>query len=389
MIWRQALIFPDPEREWAWAEEPLVGLPVVVRVLVTLGRAGIQQVIFPKGAEKLRPCVEYWRAKKDFPQLLWDDGKLEHDPPGSPFLAVRGGVLFGPDLLHRFQEQLRGSATGKACLPCSDSLPVLISLPLKEEGSFLWNNSTFAELCSRSRGPAFIISGDIFCRSTKELIQPGNDRELLATAGKPTDRWHVQWVRGWSFPALRWLARAGVTPNEITWIGFVVGVTACLFIARGTYWSGILGAVLLYISWVLDCMDGTLARLTFSQSHFGQMLDTVLGHLTNLFIFSGLIWAVYGGKSLWKAGVYAFFILGGITVAYRVSRMPERVRTRKTGPPAQERLQRFLDKINHRDYAVWIFLLALVDGFKVFLWLSVVGIQVYWMLSLWLRRKCS
>ncbi len=37
--------------------------------------------------------------------------------------------------------------------------------------------------------------------------------------------------------------------------------------------------------------------------------------------------------------------------------------------------------------SVLIFLLAVVKGFHVFLWLSLVGVQLHWLLQLWLIRK--
>jgi phosphatidylglycerophosphate synthase len=208
----------------------------------------------------------------------------------------------------------------------------------------------------------------------------------LSTVGKPTDRWHVEWVRRWTFPVLRWLAWARIQPNHVTWSGFGVVLIACWCIAQGSYWSGILGAMLLYASWVLDCIDGTLARLTCTESALGQQLDSVLGHLSNLCIFGALIWAVYGAEPIWKGVTVAFFLLGGIEVAQRLSVAEKTLRGHQHASHPS-RLHVFLDKINHRDYAVWIFVLAVVKGLPIFLWFSLVGVQIYWLLQLWLLRR--
>jgi phosphatidylglycerophosphate synthase len=157
--------------------------------------------------------------------------------------------------------------------------------------------------------------------------------------------------------------------------------------ALGGYWGGLFGAALLYASWVLDCMDGTLARLTFAESAFGQKLDTFLGHLTNLGIFGALIWAVYGTVSPWKTVGAAVAMLGGILVAYRVTQMEKRLRPAGSHPTPHGKLQGYLDKINHRDYAVVIFILALLNSFKIFLWLSLVGVQAFWLIHLWLIHR--
>lgn len=232
-----------------------------------------------------------------------------------------------------------------------------------------------------------IVPEEVLCRPVAGLTVPDGDRALLAMVGKATDRWHVVWVRNWSFGGLRWLAAHRVTPNQVTLLGFLVAVLACLLLAGGHYWSGILGALLLYGSWVLDCMDGTLARLTFAESAFGQKLDTVLGHVTNLAIFAALIWAVYGQDRWWKVGLSAILMLGGILMAYRVSEKEKKLRPAAGGKKSLAGFARFLDKINHRDYAVVILVLALINGFKWFLWISLVGVQFFWMAHLWLIRQ--
>jgi phosphatidylglycerophosphate synthase len=134
-------------------------------------------------------------------------------------------------------------------------------------------------------------------------------------------------------------------------------------------------------------MDGTLARLTFAESEFGKNLDTFLGHLTNLLIFSSLIWAVYGRDSLWKTGVFAVFVLGGIALAHSMSQKEKALRRTRHYTSKPGNLQQFMDKINHRDYAVLIIMLAFMNGFKWFLWLSLVGIQAYWLVQWWLIRS--
>jgi phosphatidylglycerophosphate synthase len=272
---------------------------------------------------------------------------------------------------------------GKALRRTEETMPVLVSLTPEALHQHEPQSWTCTHLASCIATSAVSIPPDVFCHTVQELEQPGKDRAFLATVGKPTDRWHVEWVRRWTFPALRCLARMGIKPNHITGVGCGVALVACWLIARGGYWAGIWGALLLYTSWVLDCMDGTLARLTLAESAFGQKLDTVLGHLSNLCIFAALIWAVYGEEPAWKGAVMALFILGGIVVAQRLSAVSKNIH-RQRGPSHPSRLHAFLEKINHRDYAVLIFVLAVVKGFHIFLWLSLVGIQVYWVLQLWL-----
>ena len=387
VTWRRALILPDHRGGWSWGEETLLGLPVVLRLLLTLSRAGVREVIFPEEAGSLRPALENWKGRAALPQIVWRGGEaLPETSAPFPLLGVRGGVVFEKNLLHQFEKAMGDPPRRMDCFRPGDHLPVLISFASRAEAEEALSGWPKA-YTPADRKTAFAVPGDVFCRTAGELAEPGRDRDLLAAVGKPTDRLHVRWVRRWTFPAMRLLIRAGITPNQVSWAGFLAGAAGCLLIARGGYWSGVAGALILYASWILDCMDGTLARLTFSESPSGKKLDTILGHGTNLLVFSALIWAVYGRQSPWKTALFAFFILGGITLAYEVSRSGNKPGPADKEQPAGSSIQSFLDKINHRDYAVVILLLALVKGFEIFLWMSLVGVQVFWITQLWLLKR--
>ena len=386
-MWPYALLLPDPKDGWAWATRSLLGLPHLVRVLVTLHRAGIREVSLPPNSAALRHWFASCHIRADVPVVgWWDETGWPDGSAASPILGVRGGILFTPQLLVWFHEVLAGASMGKALRHAGDTMPVLVSFTPEALDQHQPQPWTCTHLASYIATPTISVPPDVFCHTVQELEQPRRDRKFLSTVGKPTDRWHVEWVRRWTFPALRWLARVGVKPNHISGVGCGVALIACWLIAQGGYWAGIWGALLLYVSWVLDCMDGTLARLTLAESAFGQKLDTVLGHLSNLCIFAALLWAVYGEEPAWKGVVMALFILGGIVVAQRLSAVGKKIH-RQCGTSRPNRLHAFLEKINHRDYAVLIFVLAVVKGFHIFLWLSLIGIQVYWVLQLWLLRQ--
>ena len=380
-MWRQCILFPDPKSGWQWAHDTVLGLPHLLRVLVTLHRAGIRDVLLPPGSEALQPWLETMRQRRpDLPKLIWMAPQSSpRDKADSPVLGLQGGLLFTPSLLHWFRDATGDQGVGQAALASHDTALV----------SWIPDSGTAALPAAihdiPPQQPTRPIPQDMFCQSVHAVAQPGGDRLLLATVGKATDRWHVRWVRGWTFPAMRLLAASPITPNQVSCLGFLVALLGCGLIAQGTYWVGIAGALLLYASWVLDCVDGTLARLTYAESAFGQKLDTILGHLSNLAIFGALVWAVYGGEAWWKTAGAAFFLLGGIVIAQRVSEQEKRLRPRH-GPTSTGKLQRFLDKINHRDYAVVILFLMVVRGLPIFLWLSLVGVQVYW-LTVWILMQ--
>jgi phosphatidylglycerophosphate synthase len=386
--WPAALLVPDPALGWQGAERPLLGIPALVRVLLALHRGGIQEVFFLAGAESLIPLLQTHGGRKSLPDCVWlKVGDSAQYSPDSFLLVIRWGWLFSPQVLNWFRESLGGSPAAAVHTVTHEDVPFMVSVSAAEASGWPDDAASFSSPGFWKEPQPLALPRDLFCQSVETLCEADGDRKLLASVGKPTDRRHVVWVRTWSFPALRWLAQHRVTPNQITVLGFLVALLACLLLARGRYWQGVLGAFLLYASWVLDCLDGTLARLTFAESELGRNLDTLLGHLTNLLIFSSLIWAVYGRDSLWKTGVFAVFVLGGIALAHSMSQKEKALPRTPHHTSKHGRLQEILDKINHRDYAVVIFVLALLNGFKVFLWLSLVGVQVFWLIHLWLITR--
>jgi phosphatidylglycerophosphate synthase len=77
----------------------------------------------------------------------------------------------------------------------------------------------------------------------------------------------------WRKPAFyltRWAARAGMSPNQVTMIGFVFCVAAFLLFWNGWYWSGVAAG---FVFMVLDTVDGKLARCTGQSSWWGNIFD--------------------------------------------------------------------------------------------------------------------
>lgn len=64
-----------------------------------------------------------------------------------------------------------------------------------------------------------------------------------------------------------------IKPNHITILSLIFNVFSAVCFFQGTYLSLILGAFLFELSFILDYMDGTLARLTNSVTELGRKLD--------------------------------------------------------------------------------------------------------------------
>ncbi|MCY4411160.1 MAG: CDP-alcohol phosphatidyltransferase family protein [Caldilineaceae bacterium] len=86
----------------------------------------------------------------------------------------------------------------------------------------------------------------------------------------------------------RWLQSIGVTPNMISFTGFALTIGSAALLATGYL---LIGGFILWAAAMLDMVDGTLARISESESKFGAFLDSTLDRYSESITFLGL--AVY------------------------------------------------------------------------------------------------
>jgi phosphatidylglycerophosphate synthase len=88
--------------------------------------------------------------------------------------------------------------------------------------------------------------------------------------------WTVLLVDPVATPLVRLVAkRTRITPNQITWGALLLGLVAAGCFLQGDWQWLIIGAVVYHVSFILDCMDGKVARLTGQGSVFGAWLDYI------------------------------------------------------------------------------------------------------------------
>lgn len=95
-------------------------------------------------------------------------------------------------------------------------------------------------------------------------------------------------VRKLSKPLSALAIKLRISPNLVTAISFIVGVAAALSFAQGDRWALILGALLLQLSLILDCVDGEVARATTRFSVIGAWLDASTDRVKEYAVYAGL-----------------------------------------------------------------------------------------------------
>src|SRR4051812_30050948 len=100
-----------------------------------------------------------------------------------------------------------------------------------------------------------------------------------------------------------------ITPNLLTVLAMLLGVaSAACFLAHDRWWL-IAGAVLFHFSFVVDCMDGKIARLNGTGSNFGQWLDYVFDRVRVL----ACGFALMGGQYA-RTGHVVYLYLAAVVV---------------------------------------------------------------------------
>lgn len=109
------------------------------------------------------------------------------------------------------------------------------------------------------------------------------------------------------------LANTRVTPNQVTVISMLVQlVAAALFIAVPGWLGLLLGVAAVELSYIFDCVDGQLARVTGRSSPVGGMFDFLMDELKAYVLVAALAarWYLHDG-----GGALALFVgLGAVVV---------------------------------------------------------------------------
>jgi phosphatidylglycerophosphate synthase len=126
-------------------------------------------------------------------------------------------------------------------------------------------------------------------RAQAAIAAVDEDAARLRLAVKEKDDFFTTYaVSSWSPWVTKWCARLGLTPNGVTAISVLFAVAAALAFWQASRPAMVAGAVLLYLGFVLDCVDGQLARYTRRFGPFGGWLDTMADRAKEYAVYAGL-----------------------------------------------------------------------------------------------------
>lgn len=187
------------------------------------------------------------------------------------------------------------------------------------------------------------------------------------------------------YPPLVWamvppLARARVHPNTVTIISIILTVLAVPLFASGQFWWGFACA---YGMSVLDSVDGKLARLTFTDSAIGNVLDHGLDIVHPPFWYFGWAIGLLGGwmfadfsQPLWQAAwaMLGLYILDRLILAVYRAKYKRGLHTHA----AMDALVRTF--ISRRNINLPLFTVAYALGY---------GVEAFYFIVVWQALTCA
>ncbi|MBH0201821.1 MAG: hypothetical protein HP496_05845 [Nitrospira sp.] len=197
----------------------------------------------------------------------------------------------------------------------------------------------------------------------------------------------------------RWFTRLflvmGLSPNSITVLAGLVGLLAAVGFGVGTYSAGIVAALLFQLAAVIDCCDGEVARLTFTESPFGAWLDIVLDNIVHMAIFVGIAVGLYT-THIGQADDWVPLVLGGVAVfgnglSFLLVEKAQKIKTVSgwSTPTHAAWADVMLKNVASRDFSAALLGFALFDQLYWFLIFAAAGALLFAGAMVWVIRPSA
>ena len=153
-------------------------------------------------------------------------------------------------------------------------------------------------------------------RVPDEAARDARERWMFQSNYKGSTDFLTKWV----YPPLVWVlvkfcCRHRIHPNTVTILSTILTFAAVPCFVEGWFWTGL---VMAFAMTVLDSVDGKVARVTLTDSAFGNVLDHGLDIVHPPLWYLGWAWGLIETRGaelwLWTAGLWLF----GFYVADRI-----------------------------------------------------------------------
>jgi phosphatidylglycerophosphate synthase len=292
------------------AGESILGLTLVERGRRVAAKAGARRVLVldEKTVQNLTPWISEL-GDADLLVLRASD-QLVHLPLVKPLLAASGDqrVAVGPDgssagALYVTPTHAAAIATALAKSP--ETIPALdTAVPVPHGSHAVHIATTPAE---RKAAAQMML---------QLLVKADQDSPVSKYIYRPLSR-----------PLTRALLHTPITPNQVSYVTGIVGIAGCVLTAFPSNAMLVLGALLVFISGIIDGCDGEIARMKLQFSPFGAWLDTIIDELTQVTYFFAIGyhtyqhyphawvgWSILVGGASFLATIYAIYYFSIVVI---------------------------------------------------------------------------
>jgi hypothetical protein len=119
-----------------------------------------------------------------------------------------------------------------------------------------------------------------------------------------------------AFLLVRAVYKTKITPNNITFMAILMGVTAGFFYSSGTSVYFKIGALFYLAFNILDCSDGQLARLKKNGNHIGRLIDGIGDYIATLAVYIGIAFGFVSNSGESYYWLFMLFLAGVSTIIH-------------------------------------------------------------------------
>ncbi len=127
---------------------------------------------------------------------------------------------------------------------------------------------------------------------------------------------------------VRGLALARIHPNVLTFIGLMINTVAAVLFGYGALFAA--GLVIIGAG-IFDMVDGRVARVTNTVSHFGAFFDSVVDRYSDLALYFGLLVYYARINRFFYVVLTAIVMTGSVMVSYARARAESVIPSCKVG----------------------------------------------------------
>ncbi|UJZ87813.1 CDP-alcohol phosphatidyltransferase family protein [Heyndrickxia coagulans] len=130
------------------------------------------------------------------------------------------------------------------------------------------------------------------------------------------DIWVYYVIRPLSFFVTWLFLKVKINANLATIISMIIGVIGSFIFIPNGFFFHLIGAILINLWIVLDCVDGNIARFTKKTSTFGMFLDGLSGYFFTTFLYICIGLSVFFSQNYYEPfgeQKWVYLLLGSLT----------------------------------------------------------------------------